>query len=56
LLAYPEARQRALGAFERRYTRLVVTREGGNLSGAARRAGMDRSNFKRLLRRTKTGS
>jgi DNA-binding NtrC family response regulator len=52
-LPYVEARRRALTAFERRYTRLVLGRESGNLSGAARRAGMDRSNFKRLLRRTK---
>jgi DNA-binding NtrC family response regulator len=50
---YAEARRRAITAFERRYTRLVVARESGNLSGAARRAGMDRSNFKRLLRRAK---
>lgn len=52
-VAYAEARRRALSAFERRYTRLVLARESGNLSGAARRAGMDRSNFKRLLRRAK---
>ncbi len=55
-LPYLEARSRALSAFEQRYTRLVVAREDGNLSGAARRAGMDRSNFKRLLRRAKTPS
>jgi DNA-binding NtrC family response regulator len=52
-LPYVEARRRALDAFEERYTRLVIAREGGNMSGAARRAGMDRSNFKRLVRRTK---
>ncbi|MFO0591558.1 MAG: sigma 54-interacting transcriptional regulator [Polyangiaceae bacterium] len=50
-LSYNEARRRALVAFEERYTRLAIAREGGNLSGAARRAGMDRSNFKRLLKR-----
>ena len=55
-LPYADARARALGAFEQRYTRLIVAREEGNLSGAARRAGMDRSNFKRLLKRTKTPS
>ena len=55
-LPYAEARRRALAAFEQRYTRLVVAHEDGNLSGAARRAGMDRSNFKRLLRRAKPGS
>lgn len=52
-LPYVEARRRALDAFEERYTRLVIARESGNMSGAARRAGMDRSNFKRLVRRTK---
>ncbi|MEZ4312248.1 MAG: sigma 54-interacting transcriptional regulator [Polyangiaceae bacterium] len=55
-LPYVEARKRALTEFEKRYTRLVVGAEDGNLSGAARRAGMDRSNFKRLLRRTKGGA
>lgn len=54
-LPYLEARRRALAAFEQRYTRLVLAAEHGNLSGAARRAGMDRSNFKRLLRRARPG-
>jgi len=54
-LSYPDARRRAVAAFESRYTRIIVARESGNLSGAARRAGMDRSNFKRLLRRAKSG-
>ncbi|MBK8259050.1 MAG: sigma-54-dependent Fis family transcriptional regulator [Polyangiaceae bacterium] len=53
-LSYAEARKRALAAFEKRYTRVVLDAEEGNKSGGARRAGMDRSNFKRLLRRTKT--
>lgn len=55
-LPFAEARRRALAAFEQRYTRLVVEAEQGNLSGASRRAGMDRSNFKRLLRRAKEPS
>lgn len=55
-LPYMEARRRALTAFERRYTRLVLVAEQGNVSSAARRAGMDRSNFKRLLRRAKEPS
>jgi DNA-binding NtrC family response regulator len=55
-LPYVEARRRALDAFEQRYTRIVVEAEQGNLSSAARRAGMDRSNFKRLLRRAKDAS
>lgn len=55
-LPFTEARRRALDAFEQRYTRLVLAAEHGNLSGASRRAGMDRSNFKRLLRRAKSPS
>ena len=55
-LPYNEARRRALVAFEERYTRLAIAHEGGNLSGAARRAGMDRSNFKRLLKRKRPPS
>lgn len=55
-LTYIEARRRAVAAFEERYTRLAIAKEGGNLSGAARRAGMDRSNFKRLLKRQRSPS
>ena len=44
---FAEARQR----FERDYIEHVLQETGGNLSRAARRAGMDRSNFRRLLDR-----
>jgi two-component system, NtrC family, response regulator HydG len=37
--------------FERRYLEQVLDESAGNLSQAARRAGMDRSNFRRLLER-----
>lgn len=50
-LTFAEAKDRATEAFERRYARALLTAEANNVSGAARRAGMDRSNFKRLLRR-----
>jgi two-component system response regulator GlrR len=38
-------------AFERAYLDAVLRRAQGNLSTAARIAGMDRSNFRRLMRR-----
>jgi two-component system, NtrC family, response regulator HydG len=46
-LSFNEARQR----FERSYLDQVLEEAGGNLSQAARRSGMDRSNFRRLLER-----
>ncbi len=46
-LSFNEARQR----FERTYIDQVLEDSGGNLSQAARRSGMDRSNFRRLLER-----
>jgi two-component system response regulator HydG len=46
-LSFNEARQR----FERSYLDQVLAESGGNLSQAARRSGMDRSNFRRLLER-----
>jgi len=46
-LDFPEARAR----FERSYLEQILEETAGNLSQAARRAGMDRSNFRRLLER-----
>lgn len=46
-LSFNEARNR----FERNYLEQVLEDSSGNLSQAARRAGMDRSNFRRLLER-----
>jgi two-component system response regulator GlrR len=46
-LSFNEARHR----FERQYLDQVLEDSGGNLSQAARRSGMDRSNFRRLLER-----
>jgi DNA-binding NtrC family response regulator len=46
-LPFNEARAR----FERSYLDQVLEESGGNLSQAARRSGMDRSNFRRLLER-----
>jgi DNA-binding NtrC family response regulator len=54
LLALPfkDARQQALGAFEERYLRQLLDRTNGNVSQAAREAGLDRSYLFSLLRRS----
>ncbi len=45
------ARERYLSSFEVAYARAVLARCGGNLSAAAREAGVDRKTFYALLRR-----
>ena len=50
-LPYPEAKRRLLAMFDDAYTAEVLRLTGGNMSEAARRAGLDRSNFRRLLKR-----
>jgi DNA-binding NtrC family response regulator len=45
------ARERYLSSFEVAYARTVLARCGGNLSAAAREAGVDRKTFYALLRR-----
>jgi len=49
-LPYAEAKQSAVHTFERRYLGAMMRKSAGNVSEAARAAGMDRSNFRRLLR------
>ena len=49
-LPYAQAKKLALRAFERRYLTTVLARSSGNISLAARAAGVDRSNFRRLLK------
>jgi two-component system response regulator HydG len=49
-LPYTQAKKIALTAFERVYLTAQLTAANGNISKAARAAGVDRSNFKRLLR------
>jgi DNA-binding NtrC family response regulator len=51
-LPYKEAKQRALAAFEQSYFAALLDRSGGNISEAARQAGLDRSNFRRARQRT----
>lgn len=50
---YSEARLAAVSAFERAYVEALLARSGGNLALAAKTAGLDRSNFKRVLRRAR---
>lgn len=50
-LPYLEARQLAQRTFERRYFTSLLARHSRNVTQSARSAGMDRSNFRRILRR-----
>jgi DNA-binding NtrC family response regulator len=52
-LPYGEAKRRLVTLFDETYTAEILRQSGGNLSEAARRAGLDRSNFRRLLKRRK---
>jgi DNA-binding NtrC family response regulator len=54
-LQYSDARKKALWDFERRYVDAVLAKTSGNITQAAKLAGLDRSNFKRVLRRIQTG-
>lgn len=53
---YADAKQRIVADFEQRYLAAVMEKTGGNISQAARVAGMDRSNFRRLLKRHRVQS
>jgi DNA-binding NtrC family response regulator len=54
-LPYAKAKERVIEAFDRAYVDDLLERVGGNLSEAARIAGMDRSNWKRLVRKVRGG-
>jgi DNA-binding NtrC family response regulator len=47
---YLEAKQRMLAQFNEAYLSALLEECGGNISEAARRSGVDRSNFRRLVR------
>ncbi|HEX7842154.1 MAG TPA: sigma-54 dependent transcriptional regulator [Kofleriaceae bacterium] len=46
-----EAKRRASAVFEKNYLTLAMERAKGSISEAARQAGLDRTNFRRLLQR-----
>ncbi len=47
---FSDVRRALIDNFEKRYLQELMRQFGGNISAAARAAGMERSNFKRLLR------
>ncbi|MFA5812623.1 MAG: sigma-54 dependent transcriptional regulator [bacterium] len=48
---YQDAKNRALASFNRAYITSLLKESHGNISFASERAGMDRSNFKKLIKR-----
>jgi DNA-binding NtrC family response regulator len=50
-LPYRDAKQQVVAAFEAEYFAELVKRADGNISEAARQAGLDRSNFRRAAKR-----
>jgi DNA-binding NtrC family response regulator len=50
-LPYRDAKNRAVSAFDTAYFTELLNRTGGNISEAARQAGLDRSNFRRAAKR-----
>ncbi|HYG68371.1 MAG TPA: sigma-54 dependent transcriptional regulator [Anaeromyxobacteraceae bacterium] len=53
-LSYAAAKEQALRRFEKGYVDALMRACDNNISAAARKAGMDRSNFKRVLRKYRT--
>jgi DNA-binding NtrC family response regulator len=53
LLPWKDAREQYLASFECAYAQAVLARSGGNVSAAAREAGVDRKTFYSLLKREK---
>jgi DNA-binding NtrC family response regulator len=53
---YAGAKERAVSAFDHAYVERMLERTGGNVSEAARLAGMDRSNFRRLMKKVRRAS
>jgi DNA-binding NtrC family response regulator len=52
-LPWKDAREKYLASFESSYAQAVLARCGGNVSAAAREAGVDRKTFYALLKREK---
>jgi DNA-binding NtrC family response regulator len=51
-MGYPDAKKRVLAEFNDAYVGALLRATAGNMSEAARRSGLDRSNFRRLVRTT----
>jgi two-component system response regulator HydG len=49
-MPYVQAKRLALGAFNRGYLKGLLAKTNGNVTAAANMAGLDRSNFRRLLK------
>jgi DNA-binding NtrC family response regulator len=54
-VAYRIAKQRLVAAFDARYLRQLLRRHGGNVSAAARAAGLDRMTVHKMLQRVGLG-
>jgi DNA-binding NtrC family response regulator len=52
-LPYADAKERANQSFDKAYVERLMHRTSNNVSEAARQAGMDRSNFRRLLKKVR---
>ena len=52
-MPYADAKDHAVDAFDQAYVDRLMKRAGGNVSEAARLAGMDRSNFRRLVKKAR---
>jgi len=50
-LEFQKAKRLAVNLFERKYVQTVLARCDGNVSEASRHAGMDRSNFRRIIKK-----
>ncbi len=50
-LPFAEAKKKMVENFERDYVKEVLRKAGGNVSEAARRAALDRSNFRRIIKK-----
>jgi DNA-binding NtrC family response regulator len=53
-MPFAEAKKRAVKSFESSYIQAMLERTGGNISEAARQSGLDRSNFRRVIKKNKT--
>ncbi len=54
-LPFSEAKKRVVSGFERDYAQEALRRAGGNVSEAARQSALDRSNFRRILKKHNIG-